>query len=406
LVRFGVAPDHQSIKRVIAAFERTAQHPNFRFFGNVEVGRQVPTELLIAEYHAVLFATGSASDKRLGVPGEDLPGSVPATAFVGWYNGHPDFQRQVFDLSDERAVVVGMGNVAMDVARILLRSPAELAETDITHLALSALRQSAVREVVLLGRRGVAEAAFEQGELADIAELADVAVSVEGDLSVAHAEALSPAARKNVAYVQALAAAPPKAAGRRLRLRFQASPVEILGDGRVQAVRVERNVLARKADGTVSARGSGEYEEIPCGLVLRSIGYRGVSISGVPFDEQRGVIPNEHGRVLGVDGHVVPGLYTAGWIKRGPTGLVGTNKSDAKETTSALLSDARLLQVTHAPCDGQRIVERLRELGLRPLTFADWQRLDAFELQAGQALGKVREKLVDIASMLQALERS
>jgi ferredoxin--NADP+ reductase len=406
LVRFGVAPDHQSIKRVIAAFERTAQHPNFRFFGNIEVGRQVPTELLIAEYHAVLFATGSASDKRLGVPGEDLPGSVPATAFVGWYNGHPDFQRHVFDLSDERTVVVGMGNVAMDVARILLRSPAELAATDITQLALSTLRQSAVREVVLLGRRGLAEAAFEQSELSDIAELADVAVSVEGDLSVAHAEALSPAARKNVAYVRELAAAPAKAAGRRLRLRFQASPVAILGDGRVQAVRVERNVLAQSADGTVSARGSGEFEEIPCGLVLRSIGYRGVSISGVPFDEQRGVIPNEHGRVLGVDGHVVPGLYTAGWIKRGPTGLVGTNKSDAKETTSALLADARLLQVTHAPCDGERIVERLRELGVRHLTFADWQRLDAFEVEAGQALGKVREKLVDIASMLQALERS
>ncbi|HEX3851813.1 MAG TPA: FAD-dependent oxidoreductase [Polyangiaceae bacterium] len=404
LVRFGVAPDHQSIKRVIAAFERTASHANFRFFGNVEVGRELPTEVLLAEYHAVVFATGSASDKRLGVPGEDLPGSVPATAFVGWYNGHPDFQSQVFELSHERAVVVGMGNVAMDVARILLRSPDELAETDITHAALRALRQSAVREVVLLGRRGIAEAAFEQSELADIAELTGVAVSIEGDLSPPEPEALSPAARKNVAYLQQLAAATPKHAGRRLRLRFQASPVEILGDTRVRAVRVERNVLSRASDGSVSARGSGQLDEIPCGLVLRSIGYRGVSIAGVPFDERRGVIPNEHGRVQGADGHVVPGLYTAGWIKRGPTGLVGTNKADAKETVSALLADARLLQVTHAPCHGERIVRKLREFGVRTLDFADWQRLDAFELAAGQAVGKVREKLVDIAAMLQALD--
>ena len=406
LVRFGVAPDHQSIKRVIAAFERIASHPNFRFFGNVEIGRDLPTEVLLAEYHAVLFATGSASDKRLGVPGEDLPGSVPATAFVGWYNGHPDFQSEVFDLSNERAVVVGMGNVAMDVARILLRSPDELAETDITHAALRALRQSAVREVVMLGRRGIAEAAFEQSELADIAELADVTVSVEGDLSPPAPEALSAAARKNVGYLQELAAAAPKHAGRRLRLRFQASPVEIRGDARVRAVRIERNVLSRSSDGSVSARGSGQFDEIPCGLVLRSIGYRGTSIAGVPFDERRGVIPNELGRVLDVDGHVVPGLYTAGWIKRGPTGLVGTNKADAKETVAALLADARLLQVTHAPCDGARIVHRLRQLGVRTLDFADWRRLDAFELAAGQAVGKVREKLVDVAAMLQALERS
>lgn len=404
LVRFGVAPDHQSIKRVIAAFERTASHPNFRFFGNVEVGRQLPTDVLLAEYHAVVFATGSATDKRLGVPGEDLLGSVPATAFVGWYNGHPDFQSQVFDLSNERAVVVGMGNVAMDVARILLRSPAELAETDITHTALSTLRQSGVREVVLLGRRGLAEAAFEQSELSDIAELAGVAVSVEGDLTPPEPEALSPAARKNVAYLRQLAAAPSQHAERRLRLKFQASPVEILGDERVRAVKVERNVLSRSSDGSVSARGSGELDEIPCGLVLRSIGYRGVSIAGVPFDERRGVIPSELGRVLDADGHVVPGLYTAGWIKRGPTGLVGTNKADAKETVEALLADAPLLQVTHAPCDAERIVHRLRELGVRTLNFADWQRLDALELKAGLAVGKVREKLVDIAAMLQALE--
>ncbi|HWZ92448.1 MAG TPA: FAD-dependent oxidoreductase, partial [Polyangiaceae bacterium] len=278
LVRFGVAPDHQSIKRVIAAFERIASHASFRFFGNVEVGRDLPVELLLAEYHALVFATGSATDKRLGVPGEDLPGSEPATAFVGWYNGHPDFQAKRFDLSTERAVVVGMGNVAMDVARILVRAPSELADSDITHDALSALHDSAVREVVLLGRRGIAQAAFEQSELGDIAELHDVAVSVDGDLPNVELSALTPGARKNVEYLQKLAAAPPKHAARRVRLRFQASPVAVLGTDRVTGVRIEHNTLSEGAGGAVSARGSGVFDEIPCGLVLRSIGYRGVAI--------------------------------------------------------------------------------------------------------------------------------
>jgi ferredoxin/flavodoxin---NADP+ reductase len=405
LVRFGVAPDHQSIKRVIAAFERIASHESFRFFGNVEVGRDLAIELLMAEYHAVVFATGSATDKRLGVPGEDLPGSVPATAFVGWYNGHPDFQGEHFDLTTERAVVVGMGNVAMDVARILVRDPSELADSDITHGALEALRSSAVREVVLLGRRGVAQAAFEQSELSDIAELAGVAVSVDGawpDLDLA---GLSPAARKNVEYLAQLAAAPPKHAARRVRLRFQASPAEILGSDRVTGVRIEHNTLSYAANGDVSARGSGSFDEISCGLVLRSIGYRGVAIAGVPFDEVRGVIPNEDGRVLGPGGHALPGVYVAGWIKRGPTGLVGTNKGDAKETVLSLLADARLLHATHAPCHPERIVERLRELGVRALSFADWQRLDLLELEAGKAKGKVREKLVSVQAMLRALDR-
>ena len=404
LVRFGVAPDHQSIKRVIAAFERIASHASFRFFGNVEIGRDLSVELLLAEYHALVFATGSATDKRLGVPGEDLPGSVPATAFVGWYNGHPDFQAERFDLSTERAVVVGMGNVAMDVARILVRAPSELADSDITHSALSALHESAVREVVLLGRRGVAQAAFEQSELADIAELADVAVSVDGDFPEIDVSTLSPGARKNVEYLQKLATAPPKHAARRVRLRFQASPVAVLGTERVTGVRVEHNTLSYGADGGVSARGNGTFAEIPCGIVLRSIGYRGVAIAGVPFDEVRGVIPNEHGRILGADGHALPGLYVAGWIKRGPTGLVGTNKGDAKETVQALLADARLLHATHAPCHPERIVERLRELGVRALSFTDWQRLDAIELEAGKAKGKAREKLVSIEAMLRALE--
>jgi ferredoxin--NADP+ reductase len=404
LVRFGVAPDHQKIKRVIAAFERTASHPSFRFFGNVEVGREITTQFLLEEYHALVFATGSATDKRLGIPGEDLPGSEPATAFVGWYNGHPDFQARDFDLSSERAVVIGMGNVAMDVARMLVRAPDELAETDITRAALQRLRSSRIREVVLLGRRGLAQAAFEQSELSDIAELAGVAVEIEGPLVGIDLQAVSPVARKNVAYLLKLAAEPKPVARRRVRLRFLAAPVEILGNERVTGVRIERTVLAIDGHGSVHARGSGQFEDIPCGLVLRSIGYRGVAIAGVPFDEARGVIPNEHGRVLDTYGHALPGLYVAGWIKRGPTGLVGANKADAKDTVLSVLADARLLQATHAPCHPQRVSQKLRELGLRALSFADWQKLDQLEIEAGRADGKVREKLLSIEVMLKALD--
>jgi ferredoxin--NADP+ reductase len=230
-----------------------------------------------------------------------------------------------------------------------------------------------------------------------------VAVSVDGDLPDIDRSTLSAAARKNVEYLQLLASAPPKRAARRVRLRFQASPVAVLGTDRVTGVRVEHNTLSYGADGSVSARGDGVFDEIPCGLVLRSIGYRGVAIAGVPFDEARGVIPNEHGRVLDADGHALPGLYAAGWIKRGPTGLVGTNKGDAKETVLSLLADARLLHTTHAPCHPERIVQRLRELGVRALSFADWQHLDLLELEAGKATGKVREKLVSVEAMLSAL---
>ena len=404
LVRYGVAPDHPSIRSIADYLRGVLEHPDVRFLGGVHLGDDVTRDDLLASYDAVVYATGAMRDRRMGIPGEDLPGSAPATAFVGWYNGHPDFQAEHFDLTTERAVVVGMGNVAMDVARILVRTPSELAESDITHSALNALHDSAVREVVLLGRRGIAQAAFEQSELSDIAELADVAVSIDGDLPRVELDALSPAARKNAEYLLKLGAAPPKHAARRVRLRFQSSPVEIMGADRVTGVRVEHNRLTAGADGSVSARGSGTFDEIPCGLVLRSIGYRGVAIPGVPFDEARGVIPNEHGRVLGAEGHALPGLYVAGWIKRGPTGLVGTNKGDAKETVLSLLADARLLHATHAPCHPERIVHKLRELGVRALSFADWQRLDLLEIEAGKARGKVREKLVSIEAMLTALE--
>lgn len=403
LVRFGVAPDHQTIKRVQAAFEKTAQLPGFRFFGNVGLGSELSLDELHRRYHAVLIAVGAPTDKHLGVPGEELSGSYAATSFVGWYNGHPDFVGQSFDLTSERAVVVGVGNVALDVARILVRKPEDLAKTDIAGYALEALRASRIREVVLLGRRGPAQAAFDQGELADIADLPDVQVSVEGELPEENPEQLEAAARKNFEYVQALASQPLRAVERRVKLRFLASPAEIVGEGgKVRGVKIEKTRLVQQPDGSVVARGSGEYELLPAGVVMRSIGYRGVAVPGLPFDERSGTIPNRAGRITdGKDGPTLPGLYTAGWIKRGPTGLIGTNKACAKETVDAVLQDAEALSSAERSNDD--IAAELERRGIRAVTFQDWRRIDQLEQEAGKALGKVREKYVKIEEMLAAL---
>jgi ferredoxin--NADP+ reductase len=405
LVRFGVAPDHQGIKRVSAAFERIAKNPRFRFFGNVEIGRDLTLETLLAGYHAVIFAVGSATDKRMGIAGEDLPGSDAATSFVGWYNGHPDFQDRTFDLTSERVVVIGMGNVAMDVARVLVRRPEELADTDITEAALAALRESRVREVVLLGRRGPAQGAFDQAELADIAALPGVDVIIEGELPALDLAGFPTNVRKNVEYLRELAARPPRGASRRVRMRFLASPAEVLGGDRVRALRIEQNQLVEAEDGSVVARGTGVFETLECGLVLRSIGYRGVALPGAPFDTKRGLIPNDGARVLGTDGKPVHGLYAVGWIKRGPSGLIGTNKSCAKDTVTALLSDTDSL-LARPRASAQDLAELLANAGTRAVTFADWQRLDAIEVARGKAAGKVREKLVNVRAMLDALDKS
>jgi ferredoxin/flavodoxin---NADP+ reductase len=398
LVRFGVAPDHQSIKRAAAAFQRTAAQPGFRFVGNVEIGSTLSVEELYGHYHAVAFAYGSATDRRLGVAGEDLIGSFPATSFVGWYNGHPDFAECRFDLGSERAVVVGMGNVAMDVARILVRQPSELENTDIADYALRALRESKVREVVLLGRRGPAQAAFDLGELTDIGALAGVGLSVDGPLPEIDPAGVDSTTRRTLEYLAKLPTSPVASAERRVRLRFLASPVEVLGSGdHVRGLRIEENELVTK-DGAVAARGTGRHEDLECGIVVRSIGYQGRGLPGVPFDAKRCVIPNVAGRIVGAEAG-----YAVGWIKRGPTGLIGTNKSDAKETFDTMLADLASWAERRVE-EPASIVERLLQRGVRPLEFADWQRIDAHELALGKASGKVREKLYSIATMLKALE--
>jgi ferredoxin--NADP+ reductase len=406
LVRSGVAPDHPKIKSVTRIYEKTAAHPRFRYFGNVELGRHISREELRSHYHAILYATGSPSDRPLGIPGEQLPGSWAATDFVGWYNGHPDHPHLELDLSPARAVVIGNGNVALDVARMLVLSHEELSRTDIADHALSALERSSVREVIVVGRRGPAQAAFTNPELLELGELAGADVIVDPDeLERALAvpgPALDKTGESNVRILRDYASRPPRGEPRRIVLRFLLSPVELLPgeDGRVGAVRLVRNQLLPEPGGRLRAEPTAEHETIPAGLVLRAIGYRGVPLPGVPFDERGGVIHNEHGRVLGPDGPL-PGEYAVGWIKRGPTGVIGTNKKDAQETVDAVLADlaAGALPAPPAP-DPAELLETLRARQPALVTYAGWSEIDRHERSRGEPTGRPRVKLTSIEDML------
>jgi ferredoxin--NADP+ reductase len=409
LVRLGVAPDHPKLKAVSRAFEKIATRPGFRFFGNVEVGRDVGHEELARLYDAVVYAVGAQTDRRLGIAGEELPGSWSATEFVAWYNGHPDFQHLEFDLSHERAVVVGNGNVAIDVARMLSLTPEELAPTDTTDAAIEAIVGSGIREIVMLGRRGPAQAAFTPPELQELGELAGADVVVDPadlELDAASREALEhdrERARRNVEILREFAAQPPAGKGKTLRLRFLVSPVAILGNGRVEAVEVVRNELVAGDDGQIRAVATDERELIPCGIVFRSVGYRGVGLPGVPFDEARGTIPNDDGRVLDAAGAPVPGLYCAGWIKRGPSGVIGTNKKDATETVEHVLEDARAGLLPPAADPAPEALERLLlEAGVPFVEYAGWEAIDRSEKAAGEPHGRPRVKLATWGELLAA----
>jgi ferredoxin--NADP+ reductase len=414
LVRFGVAPDHQKIKSSTKAFERIAAHPAVRFYGNVELGSHVTLEELRRHYHAICFATGAESDRPMGIPGEGLRGSHTATEFVAWYNGHPDYRDHQFDLSVERVAVVGVGNVAVDVARILCRLPEELERTDIADYALDALRASRIREVYVLGRRGPAQAAFTTPEVKELGELggADVTVplaEVELDpLSRQDVEAADDRAlRKKLEILRSFADRPVSGRRRRLVLRFLVSPVEMLDDGRgaVAGIRLVRNELHRSDDGSLRARATSVVEEIPVGLVFRSVGYRGRPLSGVPFDERRGLIPNVAGRVVdSATGDPIPGLYTSGWIKRGPTGVIGTNKPDAGETAESIAEDLAAGGGCRPVAAGADTVDRLvRARQPRCLSFDDWLRLDEIERARGEALGRPRVKFTSVEDVGRAL---
>ena len=413
LVRSGVAPDHQKIKNVTRVFDKVASHPRFRFFGNVSYGRHLTLDDLAVHYHQVLFTTGAQTDRSLGIPGEDLDGSHSATEFVWWYNGHPAYADRAFDLSCERVVVVGVGNVAVDVARILCRTPEELEQTDIADHALEALRESRIREVVLLGRRGPAQAAFTTPEVKELGEMADADFVVQPDeapLDPLSQEDLDAAADrptlKKVELLQEAAARPVTGRSKRIFVRFLVSPTEILDDGtgHVGGVRLVRNVLYRADDGRLQPRATDETEELACGLVFRSVGYRGVALADVPFHERWGIVPNEEGRVTGADDQPIPGLYVAGWIKRGPSGVIGTNKADAQETVAHMLADADAGWCFQPVSPGAEAADQLvRQRQTDLFTYTDWQRLDALETEAGASRGRPRVKLTRIEDMLAAL---
>jgi ferredoxin--NADP+ reductase len=414
LVRSGVAPDHQKIKSVTAAFDKVASHPRFRFYGCVELGKHVTVEDLRAHYHQIFYATGAQTDRRMGIPGEDLKGSHPATEFVAWYNGHPDYQDHQFDLGVERAAVVGVGNVAIDVARILCRTPEELATTDISDQAFEALRMSGLKEIYLLGRRGPAQAAFTNPEIKELGELAgaDVVIDpreVELDpLSrAALAKAPDRATTKKVDILQSFARKPPTGKPRQLKIRFLVSPVELIGNaaGEVTAIKLVRNELYETPTGTLQPRAIDQFETLPVGLVFRSVGYRGVALPGVPFNEKWGVILNERGRVLDPNTkQPVVGEYTGGWIKRGPSGVIGTNKPDAAETVTCMLEDlAKGAILTPVAPEAAAADALVRSRQPQCLSYDDWRYLDRIETERGRALGRPRVKFTRLDDILAAL---
>jgi ferredoxin--NADP+ reductase len=445
LVRYGVAPDHKSIKSIAQYLRKVLESPDVRFVGGVHLGEDVTRDDLLAAYDAVIYATGAMRDRRLGIDGEDLPGSYAATDFVNWYCGHPDMDATAFTLDVESVAVIGVGNVAVDVARILARDPAELHTTDVPQPVLDALHASKVREVHMIGRRGPAHAKFTTKELRELGELPGVEVIVhagEADLSAfdlaGEGAALTEADRRVRGNMVAIAkwaqgeTPAPAATGhsRRLTVRFWLRPVEILGTERVSGITLERTRL--DADGRLG--GTGELETLSAQMVLRSVGYQSVPLPGVPFDARASVVPNALGRVLGADGAPLPGEYVAGWLKRGPTGVIGTNKSDAAETVRCLLEDlaggpgegdtplprAGLLRYPDGLAQGTDVTEAaaapgagtvpvwplaavLAGRGITPVSYAEWLRIETAEADLAKELGRgERVKLHNAAAIWSA----
>jgi ferredoxin--NADP+ reductase len=416
LVRYGVAPDHPKIKSVTKLYDRTADNPRFRFFGNVNVGEDISVEEMLAHYHQIVFTTGAETDRPMNIPGIDLKNSHSAREFVAWYNGHPDYVDYEFDLTQERAAVIGVGNVAMDVARILCRTTEELATTDIADYALEALSHSKVREVFVLGRRGPVQAAFTTPEVKELGEMADTDVVVLAD--EAELDALSEAdltdsadraTRRKVDVIQSYVGKPLTGAGHRLHLRFLVSPTELYSDdaGRVVGMKLVHNELYRTESGTLRPRQIDKFEDLTVGLVFRSIGYRGVPIPGVPFHDSWGIIHNQEGRVIVPESREpVLGLYTAGWIKRGPTGIIGTNKPDALETVKCMLADLAEGRVRQpARPEPEAIDNLIYERQPHCFRYADWLKVKAEEIARGEAQNRPKVKFTSVDEMLAVLEK-
>jgi ferredoxin--NADP+ reductase len=402
LVRSGVAPDHPKIKSISAQFEKTALDPRFRFFGNIVVGDHVHAAELADRYDAVIYAVGAQSDRSLGIPGEDLPGSVAAVDFVGWYNAHPHFEAMAPDVSSGRAVVVGNGNVALDVARILVTDPDVLATTDIADHALKSLHDRGVEEVLIVGRRGPLQAPFttlELRELGNLEGLSDVDVIVDpadfADICDEDVDAAGKIVRNNIKVLRGYAEREPRGAKRRIVFRFRTSPIEIKGDGRVESIVLGRNELVDD-NGRIAAKDTGEREEVPAQLVVRAVGYRGVPTPGLPFDDRNGTIPHTDGRIDGSRNE-----YVVGWIKRGPTGVIGTNKSDSQDTVDTLISDLSGADLADVDADhSEKLVKWLLERQPELITDDHWKLIDEHERSTGQPHGRPRVKLTSVAELL------
>jgi ferredoxin--NADP+ reductase len=406
LVRGGVAPDHEKIKTVSRVFAATAARPTFRFLGNVRLGHDLTVEELHRHYHQIVYATGNEADRRLGIPGEGMAGCTPATVFVGWYNGHPDYRRAKIDLSVQRVAVIGNGNVAVDAARILLRTSAELEQTDIAAHALDALRASQVREVFLLGRRGPAQAAFSPAELKELGAMqaADPVVA-SGELADCAESTGNAEADKNLKILRGFAEREPRANAKKLHLRFLVSPTEIIADaaGCVSGLRLERNRLEVRPDGAVAARGTGEIETLDVGMVLPAIGYAAERIAGVPYDEKARIIANEDGRVVdSAGGAVIADEYVVGWARSGPQGLIGEHKRASAHVVGHMVADCAGLAERALP-QRDAIVALLRQRGVQVVSFKDWKQLDDVEVVRGARRGAPRDKIVDVAAMLAVL---
>lgn len=412
LVRGGVAPDHQKIKNVVRAYNKTAAHPGFRFFGNVRIGEDISVEELRGHYDQVCFAIGCEGSRKLGIEGEDLDGSHSATEFVGWYNAHPDYVDHTFDLGTKAVVVVGVGNVSMDVTRVIAQDPDRLHPTDIADHALAALRDKGVTDVYVLGRRGPAQAAFSPGEIKEIGELEGVdlilperSYVLDPISAAAFEQDADKQTRKNVEYLAERGAEEPEGHPMRVHLLMCTSPVEVLGEGgKMTGVRCEINELYLTDDGRIRPRGTGQTFELEAGLMFRSVGYKGKPLPGLPFDDWKGTIPNEGGRIVDGDGTPIHGLYVVGWAKRGPSGLIGTNRADSVATVDQMIAD--LPSLADAPQrSAEQAMAMVDEKAPGHTTWADWETLDAAEVANGEASGRVRVKFPTVEAMLTALGR-
>ena len=406
LVRSGVAPDHPKLKQAIKVYDKIAnENPQLNYIGNVTVGKDITVDELRNSHHALIFTCGAETDRRLGIPGEDLQGSYTATEFVAWYNGHPDYRDRHFDLSHETAVIIGQGNVAADVSRILSKTVDELKETDISQHALDTLADSKIKNVYVIGRRGPAQAKFTSKELKEFGELSDSDPIVDpNELALNEASETELAEKTNAGSKKIYdlftnySQREPTGKSRKCYFQFLRSPVELQGDGHLERLIIERNQLSGEAF-KQSARGNGELYELETGILFRSIGYRGIEMPGVPFHESWGVFPNQDGRITDND-VTVPQMYTAGWIKRGPSGIIGTNRACAVSTVNALIEDVPNLNSTESKSGREKVYSILDSRNVKYINYQQWKIIDQVEIDRGEAKGKPREKITSVEEML------